>query len=103
MSSLTICAWHYREGLNSEQRVQIKDICAVFFFEDRLKVAFLTLRSASKHIFMLLVSILYAARDTGEGGGSDLVLQAMSFAVSCGLIAVHVSSLHKSSIVKPRN
>ena len=32
--------------------------------------------------------------------GSDLVSQAMPFTVSCGLVAVHVPSLHKSSIVK---
>jgi len=65
------------------------------------KVAFLTFMSVSKHILFAL-GVDPTAMDAGEGGGSDLVSQATPFAVSCGLVAVHVPSLHKSSIVKPR-
>ena len=67
------------------------------------KVAFLTFMSASKHILFAL-GVDPTARDAGEGGGSDLVLQATPFAVLCGLVAVHVPSLHidKSSIAKSR-
>ena len=45
------------------------------------EMVFLTSRSASKHVFALGVDP--AARDAGEGRGSDLVLQATPFAVSC--------------------
>ena len=38
----------------------------------------------------------------GKGRGSDLVSQAMPFTVSWGLVAIHVPSLQKSSIAKPR-
>ena len=65
------------------------------------EVAFLTFRSASKHVIFAL-GVDPTARDVGEDGGSDLVSLATPFAVSCGLVAVHVPSLHKSSIVKPR-
>ena len=45
------------------------------------EMAFLTSRSVSKHVlFVLGVDLM--ARDTGEGGGSDLVSQATPFAVS---------------------
>ena len=44
-------------------------------------MAFLTSRNASKHILFAL-GVDPTARDTGEGGGSDLVLQATPFAVS---------------------
>ena len=47
-------------------------------------VAFLTFRSASKHILFAL-GVDPTARDTGEGGGSDLVPHATPFAVSCSL------------------
>ena len=57
--------------------------------------------SASKHVLFAL-GVDPTARDAGEGGGSDLVSQATPFAVLCGLVAVHVPSLRKSSIVKPR-
>ena len=63
-------------------------------------MAFLTPRSASNHIIFAL-GVDPTARDAGEGGGSDLVSQATPFAVSCGLVAVHVTSLHKSSSIKP--
>ena len=65
------------------------------------EVAFKTFRSVSKHILFAL-GVNPTARDASEGGGSDLVSQATPFAVSCVLVAVHVPSLHKSSIVKPR-
>ena len=45
-------------------------------------MAFLASRSASKHIFFAL-GVDPTARDAGEGGGSDLVLQATPFAVLC--------------------
>jgi len=64
------------------------------------EVAFLTFMSASKHVLFAL-GVNPTARDAGEGGGSYLVSQATPFAVSCGLVAVHIPSLHKSSIVKP--
>ena len=51
----------------------------------------------SKHVPFAL-GVDPTARDAGEGGGSDLVSQATPFAVLCGLVAVHVPSLHKSSI-----
>ena len=63
------------------------------------EVAFLTFRSASKHVLFAL-GVDPTARDAGEGGGTDLVSQATPFAVSCGLVAVHVPSLHKSSTIK---
>ena len=63
------------------------------------EVAFLTFMSASKHVLFAL-GVDPTAMDTGEGGGFDFVSQATPFAVSCGLVAVHVLSLHKSSIVK---
>ena len=44
-------------------------------------MGFLTSRSVSKHVFALGADP--AARDAGEGRGSDLVLQAIPFAVSC--------------------
>ena len=65
------------------------------------EVAFLTFRSASKHVLFAL-GVDPTARDAGKGGVSDLVSQAMPFTVSCGLVAVHVPLLHKSSIVKLR-
>ena len=65
------------------------------------RVAFLTFRSVSKHILFAL-GVNPTARDAGKGVRSDLVSQATPFAVSCGLVAIHVPSLHKSSIVKPR-
>ena len=49
-------------------------------------------------MFLLLLGVNPTARDAGEGGGSDLVSQATPFAVSCRLVAVHIPSLHKSSI-----
>ena len=52
-------------------------------------------RSARKHVHFAL-GVDPTARDTGEGEGSDLVSQATPFAVSCGLVAIHVPSLHKS-------
>ena len=61
------------------------------------EVVFLTFRSMSKHVPFAL-GVDPTARDAGEGGGSDLVLQATPFAVLCGLVAIHVPSLHKSSI-----
>ena len=61
------------------------------------EVAFLTFRSVSKHVPFAL-GVDPTARDAGEGGGSDLVAQATPFAVSCRLVAVHVPSLHKSSV-----
>ena len=45
-------------------------------------MAFLTSRSASKHVIFAL-GVDPTARGAGEGGGSDLVLQATPFAVSC--------------------
>ena len=39
------------------------------------EMAFLTSRSASKHVLFAL-GVNLTARDAGEGGGSDLVLQA---------------------------
>ena len=45
-------------------------------------MVFLTSRSASKHILFAL-SVDPTARDAGEGGGSNLVSEAMPFAVSC--------------------
>ena len=65
------------------------------------ELAFLTFMSASEHVLFDL-GVDPTARDTGEGRGSDLVTQVMPFAVSCGLVAVHVPSLHKSNIIKPR-
>ena len=44
-------------------------------------MAFLTSRSASKHVLFAL-GVDPAARDAGEGGGTDLVSQATPFAVS---------------------
>ena len=44
-------------------------------------MVFLTSKSASKHVFALDVDP--SARDTGEGGSSDLVSQATPFAVLC--------------------
>ena len=46
------------------------------------EMAFLTSRSASKHVHFAL-GVNPTARDAGEGGGSDLVSEAMPFAVSC--------------------
>ena len=66
------------------------------------EMAFLTSRSASKHVLFTL-GVDSTARDAGEGNGSDLVLQATPFAMSCETtVAVHVRSLHKSSVAKPR-
>ena len=45
-------------------------------------MAFLTSKSASKHVLFAL-GVDPTARDAGEGGGSDLVLQATPFTVSC--------------------
>ena len=45
------------------------------------KMAFLTSRSASKHVLFAL-GVDPTARDAGEGGGSDLVSQTTPFAVS---------------------
>ena len=45
-------------------------------------MAFLTSISVSKHLFFAL-GVDPTARDAGEGGGSNLVMQAMPFAVSC--------------------
>ena len=53
------------------------------------EVAFLTFMSASKHVLFVL-GVNLTARNAGEGGGSDLVSQATPFAVSCGLVAIHV-------------
>ena len=64
------------------------------------EMAFLMSRSASRHILFTL-GVDPTARDAGEGGGSDLVSQATPFTVSCETRAVHVPSLHKSSIAKP--
>ena len=47
--------------------------------------------------FFFALGVDPTPRDAGEGGGSDLVSQATPLAVSCGLVAVHVPSLHKSS------
>ena len=46
------------------------------------EMAFLTSRSASKHVLFAL-DVDPTARDAGEGEGSDLVLQAMPFTVLC--------------------
>ena len=62
-------------------------------------MAFLTFKSASKHILFAL-GVNPTARDAGEGGGSDLVSQATP--CRARLIAIHVPSLHKFSITKPR-
>ena len=64
------------------------------------EMAFLTSRSASRHVLFAL-GVDPTARDAGEGRGSDLVSQATPFTVSCKTRAVHVPSLHKSSIAKP--
>ena len=61
------------------------------------EVAFLTFRSVIKHVPFAL-GVDPTARDAGEGGGSNLVSQATPIGVSCRLVAVHVASLHKSSI-----
>ena len=45
-------------------------------------MAFLTYRSASKHVLFAL-GVDPTARDASEGGGSDLVSQATPFTVSC--------------------
>ena len=46
------------------------------------EIAFLTSRYASKHVlFALGVNPTATCRYAGEGGGSDLVLQAMPFTV----------------------
>ena len=63
------------------------------------EVAFLTFRSVSKDVLFVL-GVDPTARDASKSGGSDLVSQATPFAVSCGLIAVHVPSLHKSSLAR---
>ena len=57
------------------------------------EVAFLTFRSASKHV-LFAIGVNPTARDTSEGGGSNLVSQATPFAVSCRLVAIHVPLLH---------
>ena len=44
-------------------------------------MVFLTSISASKH-FLFALGVDPTARDAGEGGGSDLVSQTMSFVVS---------------------
>ena len=54
------------------------------------KVAFLTFRSASKHILFAL-GVDPTARNASEGGGSDRVSQATPFAVSCGLVSTRDS------------
>ena len=46
------------------------------------EMAFLTSRSANKHVLSAL-GVDPTARDAGEGRGFDLVSQAMPFAVSC--------------------
>ena len=56
----------------------------VLFVQQKCKhseMAFRTSRSVSKHVFALGVDP--AAKDAGECRGSDLVLQAIPFAVSC--------------------
>ena len=53
-------------------------------------MAFLTSRSASKYVLFAL------------GVSSDQVLQATPLQCHVRLVAVHVPSLHKSSIAKPR-
>ena len=73
----------------------------ILFYCNHGEVAFLTFRSVSRHILFAL-GVDPTARDANKGGGSDLVSQATPFAVSCGLVAIHVPSLQKSSIVKPR-
>ena len=45
-------------------------------------MTFLTSKSASKHVLFAL-GVDPTAGDAGEGGGSDLVSQAMALAVSC--------------------
>ena len=55
--------------------------------------------SASKHV-LFAFGVDPTAIDAGEGGGSNLVSQATPFTVSCGLVAVHVLSLHKSSLAR---
>jgi len=46
------------------------------------EMAFLTSRSASKHVIFAL-DVDPTARDASEGGGSDLVSQATPFTVLC--------------------
>ena len=46
-------------------------------------MAFLTSRSASKHVFYFALGVDPTGRDAGEGTGSDLVSQDTPFAVSC--------------------
>ena len=84
-------------------RTRKNEIIILLFVQKKCKhgeVAFLTFMSASKHVLFAL-GVDPTARDAGKGGGSNLVLQATPFAVSCGLVAFHVPLLHKSSIVKP--
>ena len=71
----------------------------LFYCSYSKKVAFLTFRSARKQVSFAL-GVDPTARDAGEDRGSDLVSQATPFAVSCELVAVHVPSLHTSSIAK---
>ena len=80
-------------------RTRINEIILLFVQQKRKhgKVAFLTFRSVSKHVPFAL-GVDPTARGAGEGGSSYLVLQATPFEVLCGLVAVHVPSLHKSSI-----
>ena len=61
-------------------------------------MAFLTSRSASKHVLFAL-GVDSTARDAGEGGVSDLVSQATPFAVSARLVTIHVPSLGSRSSV----
>ena len=63
-------------------RTHKNEIIILLFVQQKRKhreMAFLTSRSASKHV----LGVDPIARDAGKGGGSDLVLQATPFAVSC--------------------
>ena len=62
-------------------------------------MAFLTSRSARKHV-LLALGVDPTARDAGEGGGSDPVSQATPFAVSCETSS-HPMFVRYTSLVSP--
>ena len=57
-------------------------------------MAFLTSRSASKHILFAL-GVNPTVRDAGEGSGSDLVSKLRPSQCRARLLAVHVRSLQQ--------
>ena len=65
-------------------------------------MAFLTSRSASKHVLFAL-GVDPTARDASKGESSNLASQA-THPLQCRarLVVIDVPSLHKSSIAKPR-